>query len=84
MPPISQDQYDQYSELSTTPYWDVVIGLLTLAGIAGGGLGGIYALGYFSAGHASAAWPLTATVVVLLILNVAARYLRAVMRRRSR
>jgi hypothetical protein len=83
MPPVTQDQYDQYNDLSTTPYWDILVGLLSLAGILGGGLGGIYAIGYFATGNAAAAWPLTGTVVALVTVNLAARWMRAAMRRRA-
>ena len=71
------DQYEQFKDMSSTPYWDVVVGLLTICGILGGGLGGIYAIGYFAVGKSAQAWPLTATVVVLVAANVAARMARA-------
>ena len=42
----------------------------------------IYAAGYFASGKDGQAWPLTATVVVLVALNVLARMGRARARRR--
>ena len=71
------DPYEQYKDMSSTPYWDVIVGLLTICGLLGGGLGGLYAIGYFAVGKADQAWPLTATVVVLVAANVAARVARA-------
>jgi hypothetical protein len=71
------DQYEQYKDASDTPYWDVIVGLFTLCGILGGGLGGAYAIGYFAVGKSAQAWPLAATVIVLIAANVAVRVGRA-------
>ncbi len=75
------DQYEQYKDMSSTPYWDVIVGLLSICGLVGGGLGAIYAIGYFSVGKSAQAWPLTATLIVLIAANIAARAGRARARR---
>jgi ABC-type methionine transport system permease subunit len=76
------DQYEQYKDASSTPYWDLLVGLLSIAGILGGGLGAIYAIGYYSVDKDSQAWPLATTVIVLVAVNVAARMGRAKARKR--
>jgi hypothetical protein len=78
----AQGAYEQFSEASTTPLWDLAIGLMTLAMILGGGLAGIYAAGYLAVGRVSLAWPLLATAGVLGATNLALRYGRRAARRR--
>jgi hypothetical protein len=77
----STDSYEQFSDASTTPLWDLAIGLVTLATVLGGGLAGIYAVGYLAVGRASLAWPLIATFVVLVASNLAMRHGRRIARR---
>ncbi len=79
---MPQDSYEQFKDASDTPIWDLFIGLSLLATIAGGGLGGIYAIGYFMTGNASAAWPLVGTVCALVAIDVTLRLGRARSRRR--
>jgi hypothetical protein len=76
------DPYEQFSDVSTTPIWDVVVGLFTVAGVLGGGLGAIYAAGYFMTDQASLAWPSVVTVAVIVAVNVALRLARSSARRR--
>ena len=54
----AQDAYEQFSDASTTPIWDLIIGLATVATVLGGGLAGVYAVGYLGVGRTSLAWPL--------------------------
>jgi hypothetical protein len=82
VPRAVPDQYEQFKDASSTPYWDVIVGLVSICGILGGGLGGIYAIGYFSVHKSSQAWPLTITVLVLVAANVAVRVGRAKARAR--
>ena len=77
-----QDPYEQFSDVSTTPIWDVVVGIFTVALLLGGGLAAIYAAGYFMTGRASLAWPSVGTVAVLVAVNLALRVARATARRR--
>jgi hypothetical protein len=79
--PAARDTYDQFSDASTTPLWDLAIGLVTVATILGGGLGGAYAIGYLAVGRAALAWPLLATVALLVSLNLALRAVRRRFRR---
>jgi len=77
------DAYEQFSDASTTPIWDLMIGLVTVATVLGGGLAGIYAVGYLSVGRASLAWPLLGTLALLVAVNLALRAGRTVTRRRG-
>ena len=79
-----QDYYDNFSDVSTTPIWDVIVGLFTVAGVLGGGLAAIYAVGYFMTDRASLAWPSVGTVAVLVAINIALRVARLIARRRLR
>jgi hypothetical protein len=79
-----QDTYDQFSDVSTTPIWDVIVGLFTVALVLGGGLAAIYAAGYFMTGRPSLAWPSVGTVAVLVVVNIALRAARASAGRRVR
>jgi len=78
----ARDGYEQFSDASTTPIWDLIVGLASLTAILGGGLAGIYALGYLSVGRASLAWPLLGTVAVLIVVNLALRAGRRAARHR--
>ena len=65
-------------------FWTLVgIGLATLATVLGGGLAGVYAVGYLSVGRASLAWPLLGTLAVLVAVNLALRAGRTAARRRG-
>jgi hypothetical protein len=77
----TRDAYAQFSDASTTPIWDLSIGLASLVTVLGGGLAGIYAIGYLAVGRASLALPLLATLAVLVAVNLALRYGRRVGRR---
>ena len=77
----ARDAYEQFSDASTTPLWDLSIGLSSLTTVLGGGLAAIYAIGYFSVGRASLAWPMLATLAVLVAINLALRHGRRVGRR---
>jgi hypothetical protein len=79
---MKHDPHDPWSEASTTPFWDLAVGLCTLAAVLGGGLAAIYAIGYFLTGQPSLAWPLVGSATVLLALNLALRYGRVIARRR--
>jgi hypothetical protein len=82
-PTVKPDPHDPWSDVSTTPFWDLAILLWTLAAGLGGGLAGIYALGYFLTGQPSLAWPLVCTAGGLLIIDVALRYGRSIARRNA-
>ena len=82
MRPQPEDQYEQFADVSNTPMMDLLVLLLTMALVLGGGLAGIFALGYFAAGRPQLAWPLTGTLAVLVAVNVGARALRSAVRRR--
>jgi hypothetical protein len=77
-----QDYYEQFGDVSTTPIWDVVIGLFTVAAVLGGGLAAIYAAGFFATDQAAEAWPYVGTLSVLLAVNIALRAARSGVRRR--
>ncbi len=77
------DPYEQWSDSSTTPFWDLAVGLTTLVTGLGGGLGAIFAFGYFATGRDALAWPLALTVGVLVAVNVALRLGRRSARRRA-
>ena len=83
MRPSSDDPYERFQGISATPICDVLVGLVLVATILGGGLGGIYAIGYFLTGRAALAWPLVGTIAALLAANVAVRAVRAGIRRRG-
>jgi energy-converting hydrogenase Eha subunit C len=77
-----RDPYEQFGDVSTTPIWDVVVGLFTVATLLGGGLAAIYAAGYFMTAQANLAWPSVGTVAVLLAVDIALRGARSSARRR--
>jgi hypothetical protein len=79
----AQDAYEQFSDASTTPFWDLAIGLATIATVLGGGLAGIYGVGYLSVGRMSLAWPLLCTLALLVVVNLALRAGRSGARRRA-
>ena len=79
----AQDAYEQFSDASTTPIWDLIIGLATVATVLGGGLAGVCAVGYLSVGGTSLAWPLLETLALLLAVNLALRAGRTATRRRG-
>jgi membrane protein implicated in regulation of membrane protease activity len=78
-----RDTYDQFSDASTTPFWDIAILLTSLAAIAGGGLALVYGIGYLSVGRTSLAWPMLATAAVLISANLALRHGRRTALRRG-
>jgi hypothetical protein len=78
-----RDAYDQFRDASTTPIWDFLVGISTLATVLGGGLAAVYGVGYLSVGRASLAWPLLGTLIVLIAANLALRAGRRVARRRG-
>ena len=80
--PDSRDSYDQFADASSTPIWDLIVGLATLATVVGGGLAGIYAAGSFMTDQASEAWPYVGTLSVLITVNIAMRCARLAARRR--
>jgi hypothetical protein len=80
---VKREQHDAFSDVSTTPFWDLAVLLWTLAVGLGGGLAGIYALGYFLTGQPSLAWPMVCTAGGLLVVDVALRYGRSVARRNA-
>ena len=77
----SQDAYEQFSEASTTPFWDLSIGLASLVTVLGGGLAAVWAIGYLSVGRVALALPLIATFAVLVAINLALRHGRRIARR---
>ena len=77
-----EDAYEQFSDASTTPLWDLAIGLASLVTVLGGGLAGIWAIGYLSVGRVSVALPLLATLAVIVAVDQLLRYGRRVARRR--
>jgi hypothetical protein len=79
---MGHDTHDSWSDASTTPFWDLAVGLWTLAAGLGGGLAAIYAIGYFLTGQATLAWPLVGTASVMLVIDVALRYGRSAARKR--
>jgi len=78
----AEDAYEQFSDASTTPLWDLAIGLVSLVTVLGGGLAAIWAIGYLSVGRVSVALPLLATLAVIVALDQLLRYGRRVARRR--
>jgi hypothetical protein len=76
-----QDAYEQFSEASTTPLWDLAIGLASLVTVLGGGLAAIYAIGYISVGRVALALPLLATLAVVVAVDVALHCGRRIARR---
>ena len=80
---MNHDAHDPWSDVSTTPFWDLAVLLCTLAGGLGGGLAAVYAAGYFLTGQPSLAWPLAGIAVGLLAVNLALRYGRRIARRRA-
>ena len=42
----AEDAYEQFADASTTPLWDLAIGLVSLVTVLGGGLAAIWAIGY--------------------------------------
>jgi energy-converting hydrogenase Eha subunit C len=78
----ARDSYEQFSDASTTPLWDLFIGLSSLAGVLGGGLAAVFAVGYLSVGRVAVAMPLLATLTVLVAVNLALRHARRIARRR--
>jgi hypothetical protein len=80
---MPDDPYDRYRDVSSTPFLDLLVNLLLVVSICGGGLGAIYAAGYFAEGKDSQAWPLTAVVIVLIAVNVGLRVIRARVRAKS-
>ena len=79
-----EDQYEQFADLSETPIMDVIVGLATICLLLGGGLAGIYAIGYLAVGRAALAWPLLGTLAALLALNLGARVVRSLLGRHAR
>jgi hypothetical protein len=77
------DAYEQFSDASTTPIWDLVVGLATIVLTLGGGLAGVYAVGYLAVGRASLAWPLLGTITALVTVNLALRVGRRAATRRG-
>jgi hypothetical protein len=78
----AEDAYEQFSDASTTPLWDLAIGLVSLVTVLGGGLAAIWAIGYLSVGRVSTALPLLATLAVIVGVDQALRHGRRVARRR--
>jgi hypothetical protein len=77
-----QEAHDPFADSSTTPFWDLAIMLWTLALLLGGGLAAIYAVGFFFNGRSSSAWPLVATLTVLIVVEAALLAGRSIARRR--
>jgi hypothetical protein len=77
-----EDGYEQFKDASMTPLWDLAIGLASLVTVLGGGLAGIWAVGYLSVGRVSVALPLLATLAVIVAVDLALRYGRRIARRR--
>ena len=77
------DPYDNWKDASTTPFWDLAVGLLLVVTILGGGLALLFGVGYLTVGRGRLAWPLLTTLWVLVVLNVALRVGRARARRRT-
>ena len=80
---MPRDQPDPYADASTTPLWDLAVGMSLLVLVIGGGLAAVYAIGYLATGQPELAWPLLETFVVLLVAHVAFRRGRMAARRRA-
>lgn len=80
---VKPDSHDPWADASTTPFWDLAVVLWTLVLVLGGGLAAVYATGYFLTGQPSLAWPLVGIAIVLLVIDAALRYGRAIARKRS-
>jgi hypothetical protein len=78
----ARDSYEQFSDASTTPLWDLTIGLASLVTVLGGGLAAVWAIGYLSVGRVAVAVPLIVTLAVLVAVDAALRHGRRVARRR--
>jgi hypothetical protein len=80
--PDQDDFYAKWEGASTTPISDVFV---TLCGVVGG-IGGFFSLfwgiGAFTSGHTAHGWAYMSTLAALVVLNVAARTIRALARRR--
>jgi hypothetical protein len=74
----AQDRYERFQDASTTPFLDILVGVLAMASVAGGSLAILLAIGYLTASHDQArGWPFLAVVGVLIVANVALRTIRA-------
>jgi hypothetical protein len=78
----SRDAYEQFSDASTTPLWDLAVGLASLVTVLGGGLAAVWAIGYLAVGRVELAVPLLATLAVLAGVDLALRHGRRIARRR--
>jgi hypothetical protein len=78
----ARDSYEQFSDASTTPIWDLAVGLVSLATVLGGGLAAVWAIGFLSVGRLGAALPLLATLVALAAVDLSLRHGRRIARRR--
>ena len=76
------EAHDPFRDSSTTPFWDLAIMLWTLATLLGGGLAAVFAVGYFLNDRAAVAWPLVATLAVLIAVETALFIGRTLARRR--
>jgi hypothetical protein len=73
-----KDAYDRFQDASTTPFLDLLAGVLAMVSVTGGSLALIFAAGTFAAGdHPSQGWPFLAVVAVLVTANVALRRARS-------
>ncbi len=79
---MPREQHDPYADVSMTPIWDFAVGMSLVVLVVGGGLGAVYAIGYFATGQPELAWPLVGTFTVLLVAHMAFRQGRAAARRR--
>jgi energy-converting hydrogenase Eha subunit C len=78
----ARDSYEQFSDASTTPIWDLAVGLVSLVTVLGGGLAAVWAIGYLAVGRVAVALPLIGTLAVLVAIDLGLRYGRRVARRR--
>ena len=79
---MPRDEHDPYADVSMTPIWDFAVGMSLVVLVAGGGLGAVYAIGYFATGQPELAWPLVGTFTALLLVHVVMRWARIAARRR--
>ncbi len=77
----ARDSYEQFADASTTPLWDLAVGLVSLVTVLGGGMAAVWAIGYLSVGRVAVAAPLLATLALLVAVDVALRHGRRIARR---
>jgi hypothetical protein len=80
--PNQDDFYAKWEGASTTPIADVLVMLCGVVGLIGGFFSLFWGIGAFTSGHTAHGWAYMSTFAGLVALNVAARTIRVLARRR--